>query len=190
MATAVPNSYSVDSGQIVRGGRRPPGPTGNLAMDDTTLGGGFLGDSGLALGNVRIAIWGQSNALGRADRADILTAPLSADPALATFDAGTFDRVYIWTGSAYSKLQPSTNNGAAAGQFGSEFGLAVRWMRETTTGNLYLEKWAASGTSIDANMFKRGAWPYTTALSNRTSGNAWLSANGITLDREAWLWVQ
>lgn len=166
MATPRGKTYSAASGASVYGGRSP------------------------SYGNVRVAIWGQSNALGRADRTDISASPLSADAGLATFDAGTFDRVYIWTGSAYTNLQPSSNNGADAGQFGAEFGLAVRWMRETASGNLYLEKWAASGTSIDANMFKRGVWPYTTAVSNRASGNAWLSSNGITLAREAWLWIQ
>jgi hypothetical protein len=65
-------------------------------------------------GNQRIAIWGQSNALGRALRTDITSSPLSSDTGLATFDAGTFDRVWIWTGSAYAKLQPSVNNGADA----------------------------------------------------------------------------
>lgn len=144
----------------------------------------------LSLGNVRIAVWGQSNALGRADRSEISASPLSSDVGLEAYDAGTFSRVFIWTGSTYAQLQPSSNNGADAGQFGPEFGIAVRWMRETSDGNLYLEKWAASGTSIDANMFKRGVWPYTTAVANRASGNSWLSSNGITLAREAWLWVQ
>lgn len=144
----------------------------------------------LELGNVRVAIWGQSNALGRAERSDIAASPLSSDAGLAAFDAGTFSRVYIWTGSAYTQLQPSSNNGASAGQFGSEFGLAVRWMRETTTGNLYLEKWAGSGLSITSTYFTPGVWPYTTAVSNRSSANAWLSSNGVTLASDAWLWIQ
>lgn len=163
----------------------PRTTTYTAASGASVYGGRFV-----TYGNVRVAIWGQSNALGRAERSDIAASPLSSDAGLAAFDAGTFSRVYIWTGSAYSQLQPSSNNGADAGQFGPEFGLAVRWMRETASGNLYLEKWAASGTSIDANMFKRGVWPYTTALSNRASGNSWLSSNGLTLAREAWLWVQ
>lgn len=152
--------------------------------------GVYAGRVAAGYGNVRIAIWGQSNAIGRALRTDISASPLSSDPELEDFDAGTFDRVYIWASGAYAKLQPSVNNGADAGQFGAEFGLAVRWMRETTSGNLYLEKHAGSGLSIDSNMFKRGIWPYTTAVSNRASANSWLSTNGITLDREAWLWVQ
>lgn len=166
MATPRGKTYTASSGAAVYGGR--------------------FGEHG----NVRIAIWGQSNAIGRALRSDIAAAPLSSDAELQDYDAGTFDRVYIWASGAYSKLQPSVNNGADSGQFGAEFGLAVRWMRETSSGNLYLEKHAGSGLSIDNNFFKRGIWPYTTAVSNRASANAWLTTNGITLDREAWLWVQ
>lgn len=166
MATPRADNYSAASGATVAGGRA------------------------VALGNVRVAIWGQSNALGRADRTDIAAAPLSSDSGLATYDAGTFDRVYILVGSSYAKLQPSVNNGCDAGQFGPEFGLAVRWMRETTSGLLFIDKWAASGISIDSNYFKGGIWPFTTAVSNRSGGNTWLSNNGHTINAEKWLWVQ
>lgn len=144
----------------------------------------------LALGNQRIAIWGQSNAIGRAERADIASSPLSGDPGLATYDAGTFDRVYIASGSGYAKLQPAVNNGCDAGQFGAEFGLAVRWMRETTSGLLFIEKWASSGISIANDFFRGGIWPFTEAVSSRTARNSWLTANGFTIDQEKWLWVQ
>lgn len=169
MPTPRSESYTADTGTDVYAGYSP---------------------GSLIIGNARIAIWGQSNALGRANRSDIGDPPLSSDPGLAVYDAGTFDRVYIWTGSAYTKLQPSVNNGAAAGQFGSEFGLAVRWMRETTEGNLYLEKWAESGLSITSNYFSPGVWPYTTAISNRGTANTWLTGQGITLSSDSWLWVQ
>jgi hypothetical protein len=141
------------------------------------------------VGNQRIAIWGQSNAVGRADRADIAAAPLSADAGLATFDAGTFSRVYIWDGSNYAQLS-AANNGASAGQFGPEFGIAVRWMRETTTGNLYIDKEALGSTSID--YWAPGGTAYIAAQTNRTNANAWLSAHSITLanPETGWLWVQ
>lgn len=140
--------------------------------------------------NARIAIWGQSNGLGRANRSDISASPLNADPGLAAFDAGTFSRVRIWDGTAYSLLQPSVNNGCDVGQFGPEFGLAVRWMRETTGGTLFIEKWAFSGLSINDNHFIHGQWPYTDAQANRTNGNAWMASNGVTGVREAWVWIQ
>lgn len=140
--------------------------------------------------NARIAIWGQSNAVGRADRTDISASPLSSDAGLATYDGGTFSRTYIWTGSSYDLLQPSVNNGAAAGQFGVEFGLAVRWERETASGNLYLEKWASSGLSITHGYFTPGVWPYTTAVSERGQADAWLVSHSITLAQESWIWIQ
>jgi hypothetical protein len=140
-------------------------------------------------GNARIAIWGQSNALGRAEISDISASPLSSDTGLATFIAGTFERVYIWTGSVYAQLQTS-NNWCDANQFGPEFGLAVRWMRETSSGNLYIEKWASSGVSIDNNMFKGGVWPFTSAVSERVTADAWLSTRSITLSHNKWLWEQ
>jgi hypothetical protein len=150
-------------------------------------GGG--GGGGLALGNVRIAIWGQSNALGRADGTDISASPLSSDPGLATFWAGTFSRVYIFDGTTYSQLS-SANNQATSGQFGPEFALAVRWMRETTSGLLFIDKWASSGISISNNYFIHGQWPYTTAQSWRAAGNTYLSSHGITINQEAFAWVQ
>lgn len=153
--------------------------------------GGTAGESTFSPGNVRIAIWGQSNAVGRADGTDLSASPLSSDAELAQYWDGTlpFSRVFIWTGSAYSTLTAS-NNGAASGQFGSEFGLAVRWMRETASGNLYFEKHASSGLSITSNYFVPGVWPYTTGVGYRTSGNSWLSTNGITIARDVWLWNQ
>lgn len=140
--------------------------------------------------NARIGIWGQSNALGRANRSDISASPLSNDPGLATYDAGTFARVRIWDGTTYSLLQPSVNNLCAAGQFGPEFGLAVRWMRETTSGTLFIDKWSSSGLSITDNYFTHGQYPYTQAQTYRTQSNAWFAANGITAWQEAWIWVQ
>ena len=165
MATPLGDSFAVASGGVIAAGRH------------------FIG------GNRRIAIWGQSNALGRALRSDISASPLSSDAGLATFDAGLFDRVWIWTGAAYEKLQPSVNNGAGAGDFGPEFGLAVRWMRETTTGNLYIEKHTFSGVSIDP-YFTPGNYYYNLAVTERTQAAAWLSANSITVTDAGWLWVQ
>lgn len=165
MTSPVGDSYSVSSGGAIAAGRH------------------FLG------GDQRVVDWGQSNAEGRGLRSDISASPLSSDPGLAAFDAGTFDRVYIWTGSAYDKLQPSVNNGAPAGSFGPEFGLAVRWMRETTVGNLYIEKHAFSGVSIDPT-FTPGQYYYNLAVTERSQANAWLAARGITVNDAGWLWVQ
>jgi len=164
MASPVSDSYAAASGQQITAGR-------------FVLGG-----------NKRIAIWGQSNAIGRADRADISASPLSSDAGLATYDAGTFSRVYIWTGSAFAQLTPASNNGCSAGQFGPEFGLAVRWMRETSSGNLYLEKEAFSGVSI--TYFEPYVWPATGMFSRHSSATTWLTNNGITAQDAGWLWIQ
>ena len=138
-------------------------------------------------GNVYVGIWGQSNAVGRAKRADIYTSPLSSDPGLATFDGGTFSRVWIWTGSSFAQLQGS-NNQSLVGDFGPEFGLAVRWMRETSSGNLYLQKEAESGVSI--SYFAPASGTGIAAFSRTASAVAWLAANGHQLSAKGWLWVQ
>jgi hypothetical protein len=165
MATPVNDSYSAPPGGSIHAGRyRFPAAA-------------------------RVSIWGQSNALGRALRTDVSASPLSADAGLAAFDAGTFDRVWIWTGAAYAKLQPAVNNGASAGEFGPEFGLGARWMRETTSGNLYLEKHAFSGVSIDPH-FTPGNYYYNLAVTERTQADAWLATNSISLIDSGWLWVQ
>lgn len=162
MASPVGDSYQVQPGGVIAAGRN------------------YIG------GNRRIALWGQSNPLGRAEGADIYASPLSSDATLAAFYEGVFDRVYIWTGAAYSKLT-SANNGCAAGQFGPEFALAVRWMRETTSGNLYIEKKAFSGVSI--TYFDPAGAYYPGMVSARASADAWLAENGITdLIESAWVW--
>lgn len=170
MATAVDVSRSAPSGGTLRAGLEVPP---------------------LDLGNVRIAIWGQSNALGRALRTDLAASPLSADPDLADYDTGalTFDRVMIWTGSVYATLQPGVNTQATSDQFGAELGLAVRWMRETETGTLYLEKAAGSGISI-TNFAQPSGVNYASGVAERGQANTWLSGQGVTLSADHFLWVQ
>lgn len=165
MATAVADTYSAPSGATLYAGR-PFDP-----------------------GNVYLAIWGQSNAQGAALRSDISTSPLSSDSGLATYDAGTFSRVWIWTGSAFAQLQPSVNNGASAGYFGPEFGLAVRWMRGTSSGNLFLQKEAVSGAPIST--FDTSVWPGSDMVSRAVDlAFPWLVTNGYTIAARHWLWVQ
>lgn len=139
--------------------------------------------------NARISIWGQSNAVGRAEQADISASPLSSDSGLAAFASSGFSRVYIWTGTAYSLLTMS-NNQSSAGQFGAEFGLAVRWMRETTSGNLYIDKNAGSGVSITS--FAPEVYGYYTLGKNgRTAQNTWLANNGFSGVVDAgFVWIQ
>lgn len=140
------------------------------------------------VGDVYAGIWGQSNAIGRAERSEISSSPLSSDPGLETYDAGTFSRVYIYTGSAFAQLQPSSNNQAEAGQFGPEFGLAVRWMRETSAGNLYIHKLAGSGVPI-AN-FQPYVWPGTDIWAAAAAAISWLASNGHAPDAKSWVWIQ
>lgn len=145
----------------------------------------------IAPGNVRIAIWGQSNALGRALRSDIAASPLSSDPELEDYDTGalTFSRVMIWTGSAYQTLEPGVNTQATSNQFGPEFGLAVRWMRQTTAGTLYLEKAAGSGISI-TNFAQPSGVNYASGVAERGQADTWLSGQGVTLAADHFLWIQ
>ena len=164
MASPVGDSYSCAPGGVIAAGRHRIAP-----------------------GNYRVSIWGQSNAVGRALRSDISASPLSSDSGLVAHDAGTFDRVYIWDGSNYSKLN-AANNQCLSGQFGAEFALAVRWMRETTTGNLYIDKEAEGGVSID--YFDPTGVFYGQTKTRRTNANAWLSSNSITVNDIGWLWVQ
>lgn len=150
-----------------------------------------VGASGPPIVNARVTIWGQSNAVGRAARSDISASPLTADPELATYDAGTFSRVYIWNGSAYINLQPSVFNGqtVTAGQFGPEFGLAVRWTRETTEGNLYIDKNADGGLSITEFDPTTGSW-YSSGVTEGNQGTAWLLANDVSIQSTSLLWIQ
>lgn len=152
----------------------------------------YAGRSAMSgIGNARVAVWGQSNAVGRALQSDLSSSPLSSDAELADYMNGglPFSRVLIWKSASFETLT-STNTGCDAGQFGPEFGLAVRWMRETVSGNLYIEKWSSSGSSITANLFVPGVWPYTTAIAWRSSADAWLSERGLSIDKEGWVWIQ
>lgn len=144
-------------------------------------------------GDQRIAIWGQSNAMGSGEGTDLSVAPLSADPELAQYWSGarTFSRVFVWTGSSYDVLT-ATNNGASAGKFAAEIGIGVRWMRETTSGNLYISKEAVSGASIttfEPNDPEWG-WAYTARRNNNYTATAWLTAQGVQLAGDHFLWVQ
>ncbi len=170
MATAVDVTRSAPSGATLRAGLPVPP---------------------LDLGNVRIAIWGQSNALGRALRSDLAASPLTADPDLEDYDTGalTFDRVMIWTGSVYATLQPGVNTQATSDQFGVELGLGVRWMRETETGTLYLEKAAGSGISI-TNFDPPSGVNYASGVAERGQANTWLSGQGVTLSADHFVWIQ
>lgn len=167
MATAVADTYSAVTGATLYAGRTAPDP----------------GDS-------YIVLWGQSNAAGAALRTDIAASPLSSDAGLAVYDAGTFTRVKIWTGATFAALQPSSNNGSGStAVFGPEFGLAVRWERETTAGNLYLYKLGISGAPISS--FDPSEWPGSDAfLAAGTTIPVWFAANGVSIAQRHWLWVQ
>lgn len=167
MASPVADTYSAPSGATLYAGRTPD------------------------FGNVYIGLWGQSNAQGPALRSELADPPLSSDPGLVTFDAGTFDRVWI-RGDAtdFAKLQPSVNAGASnTSWFGPEFGLAVRWMRETTSGNLFIHKEATSGAPISS--FDLSVWPGSDKLFRAVTGALpWIASHGYTLSARHWLWVQ
>lgn len=149
-----------------------------------------------AIGNARIMLMGQSNADGRGLITDISASPLSDDAGLATYAGAAFDRVYIWTGSAYAQLELGTNNGGlnpppgSGTQFGPEFGLAVRWMRETASGNLYIDKHGVSGASITAFNPEPTYDSYQLMQTERGQANTALSGAGVAIIQEAFVWLQ
>lgn len=163
MASPTADFYGAASGQPVVGGRYRIAP-----------------------GDYRIHIRGQSNAVGYGALSDLSASPLNADSELASYAAAPFSRVYIWTGSAYAQLNMGSNNaGNSSSQFGPEFGVAVRWMRETTTGNLYIHKHASGGSSI-VNWIP-SHWTFATYSAEVTTANGIL---GSTPTPAGFLWVQ
>lgn len=166
MATPTADSYIVASGTtLVRGGR-----------------GGAT--------NALVAIWGQSNAMGDAFRADITASPLSSDSGLATYNSAPFDRVWVWTGSAFDRLNMAANpQGTSGGRFGPEFGLGVRWMRETTSGDLYLVKNAQGSQSITAFAPGAGAM-YLAGQPKHAAAEAWLVTNSKAIGARGMVWIQ
>lgn len=142
--------------------------------------------------HVRLSIEGQSNGEGRGIRSELATAPLSSDAGLAAFDAAAFSRVLIFNevSGNYEALQNGSNQQAFdASSFGPEFGIAVRWMRETTRGNLYIDKYAISGTPISGFQNGGGSF-FTTAGYRKITQDAWLASRHISIRDVGWLWVQ
>lgn len=147
-------------------------------------------------GNVLLTLAGQSNADGRGLITDISASPLSSDSGLATLAGSAFGRVYIWASSAWSALELGVNNGGvnpapgSGTQFGPEFGIAVRWMRETDSGNLYIVKNGASGASITGFEPGAGFNQYQILQSAHTSAQAALSSGGVTIAQKCFVWHQ
>ena len=163
MASPVADYYGCASGGVVSGGRYRIAP-----------------------GDYRIHLRGQSNAVGYGALADLSASPLNADAGLAAYADAPFARVYIWTGSAYQQLNMGTNNaGNSATQFGPEFGIAVRWMRETTSGNLYIHKHASGGSSI--TVWVPAYWTFAVYSAEVTTANGIL---GSAPTPAGFLWVQ
>jgi len=193
VATAPSPTYRVASGLPVDAGRWPGGRVaGAFLIDDATLAGSFIGYTSTPQ-NARVSFWGQSNAQGSALRTSITAAPLSSDPDLADYDSGTrsFSRVMFWNGTAYAQLVPGSNNGTDPTLLGPEFGMAVRWMRETSSGVLYMDKNAFGGTSID--LFQPpSALRWNDGTASRAAQDAWLSSNSVTIptNRTFWFWSQ
>lgn len=145
------------------------------------------------VGDVLLTLAGQSNADGRALITDISAAPLSSDAGLATLAASSFPRVLIWNGAAFAQLLLGTNNkgnSTATTEFGPEFGLAVRWMRETTSGILYIVKHGVSGASITAFEPDAGFNQYQILESAQTAAASALSGAGVTIEQRAFVWKQ
>ena len=151
----------------------------------------------------RIAIAGQSNAMGKGLRSQI-SSTMAGDPGLVIFDSNAFERVYIWNpaSGAYENLRNGVNADAQNGTtMGPEFGIAVRWMRETSRGNLYIDKaqfdgqpianFQSGSSRIYDNSNADGVSNYWNIALNRVNAaNAWLAARGIRPRNMGLLWVQ
>jgi hypothetical protein len=61
-------------------------------------------------------------------------------------------------------------------------------MRETTAGNLYIDKHTEGGQPI--SFFQSGGAFFTEAQTRRAAQNAWLQANSVQAAQLGWLWVQ
>ena len=139
----------------------------------------------------RISLQGQSNAVGQGNVSDLSATPLSANPDLAAFASQPFDRVYIYNNAAaaYQKLSIGTNNMAnSATQFGPEFGIAVRWTRETSKGRLFIDKFGVNGQAI--SLFQQGTSYWTNLAARMTAANNWLASQGIKPVYAGWVWLQ
>jgi hypothetical protein len=161
----------------------------------TLAGVVFTAQSSLPVSNnnARISFWGQSNAEGSALRSGI--ADITADTELVDWDDGTltFDRVMFWNVStgAYATYVPGSNHGTESTLMGPEFAPAVWWMRNTTSGILWMGKAAWGGTSID--LFQPpSATRWTDSVSRHAAQDAWLASNGVTIpsNRTFWMWSQ
>lgn len=141
--------------------------------------------------NARVAIQGQSNAYGVGPISEIASLP---DATLGALVGVAFSRVYIWvpttpSSGSYQQLVIGTNNDGYLGtNIGPEFGLAVRWQRETATGNLYIDKQYGDGQPI-AN-FQQGTSFFTINELRNTAASAWLSSRSITAPMSGYVWVQ
>lgn len=136
-------------------------------------------------------IWGQSNAFGVGDRSEISSSPLSADPALAAFDADPIPRVYIWRASAgeYQPLENGVNQQAyTSGDIGPEFGIAVRWMGKSQATILFVGKATSDGSAI--SVFRDGGAFFEAQQTELALQDAWLASNGYSPTKAGVLWVQ
>ncbi len=156
--------------------------------------------------NVRVMLQGQSNALGVGHR-DELKALGLYEFADGNF---TFDRVFIMTpddggdSAEYRPLNiPENNHGSGFGDFGCEFGLALRWEREKP-GKLFIEKSYIDGAPIryfledgKCNVLDEGARGcpgkekgafFHNVLKARIKGNELLK--NTPFRDAAWIWVQ
>src|SRR5271163_1026438 len=104
------------------------------------------------MSNVRVMLQGQSNCWGVGPVSEI---PHLDDKTLSDLIKKRFERVFIMLDDSrgalegtYEQLEIGTNNSAVGGCIGCEFGLAVRWTRETTQGNLYIDKQYIDGAPI------------------------------------------
>lgn len=162
-------SYSCSSGGVIAGGRHR------------------------IIGDQRITIWGQSNAWGIGAHSELSAPPLSSDVGLAAFRDGTFDRVWMrQPDGTYIRLAPFSQNAwlVSAACIGPEFGLAVRWMRETASGNLYIDKNAGSGIDIYGFRIDGSGYISDGIGGRRTVSDNWLSSRGITVTDAGWIWYQ
>lgn len=162
--------------------------TSNTTYSSTGAVKTFTDSSSFGKKAYRIIIMGQSNAIGRADTADLHATPLSGIPDNIR---GQFNRVWMADlyGTYYKLELAVTNRGYTAAAFGTEIAIAYRWLLTHPSGELFLNKYTIDGSAI-AN-FLSGTSFYTNTLTvGYANSTTWLKNNGYDVVAAGLVWLQ
>lgn len=105
--------------------------------------------------------------------------------------------VQIWTGTAFETMRPGVNTGTPANPlaWGPEVEFAARWRQDHPGETLYIVKSVKGSTGLAPDPNELDWSPHTGELFTTATVKLWaakaaLSAQGISTDLDAILWVQ